>query len=84
MPLFSCNKGFVIVVAKSRTRRKIYVEEGFWALWKGAIARMCRSSPQFGVTLVTYELLQRTFYVDFGGRWELLVCFKSSTHYYKY
>ena len=64
--------------------RKIYVEEGFWALWKGAIARMCRSSPQFGVTLVTYELLQRTFYVDFGGRWELLVCFKSSTHYYKY
>lgn len=32
-------------------------------------ARMCRSSPQFGVTLVTYELLQRWFYVDFGGQW---------------
>lgn len=31
------------------------------------IARVCRSSPQFGVTLVTYELLQRLFYVDFGG-----------------
>ena len=31
---------------------------------------MCRSSPQFGVTLVMYELLQRTFYVDFGGRLE--------------
>lgn len=30
-------------------------------------ARVCRSSPQFGVTLVTYELLQRMFYVDFGG-----------------
>lgn len=30
-------------------------------------ARVCRSSPQFGVTLVTYELLQRVFYVDFGG-----------------
>lgn len=30
-------------------------------------ARVCRSSPQFGVTLVTYELLQRLFYVDFGG-----------------
>ncbi|TNM97825.1 hypothetical protein fugu_014071 [Takifugu bimaculatus] len=29
--------------------------------------RMCRSSPQFGVTLVTYELLQRWFYIDFGG-----------------
>ena len=50
--------------------RKIYAEEGFRAFWKGAIARMCRSSPQFGVTLVTYELLQRTFYVDFRGRYE--------------
>jgi len=47
--------------------RKIYAEEGFRAFWKGAIARMCRSSPQFGVTLVTYELLQRMFYIDFGG-----------------
>lgn len=28
---------------------------------------MFRSSPQFGVTLVSYELLQRLFYVDFGG-----------------
>ena len=28
---------------------------------------MCRSSPQFGITLVTYELLQRMFYIDFGG-----------------
>ena len=49
--------------------RKIYAEEGFRAFWKGSIARMCRSSPQFGVTLVTYEWLQRTFYVDFGGRY---------------
>ncbi|KAM3861984.1 electrogenic aspartate/glutamate antiporter SLC25A12, mitochondrial-like [Diretmus argenteus] len=47
--------------------RKILAEEGFRALWKGAGARVCRSSPQFGVTLVTYELLQRWFYVDFGG-----------------
>eukprot|EP00088_Acartia_fossae_P001026 TRINITY_DN10389_c0_g1_i3.p1 TRINITY_DN10389_c0_g1~~TRINITY_DN10389_c0_g1_i3.p1 ORF type:complete len:695 (-),score=135.35 TRINITY_DN10389_c0_g1_i3:366-2450(-) len=47
--------------------RKIYAEEGFAAFWKGAVARMCRSSPQFGVTLVTYELLQRVFYIDFGG-----------------
>ncbi|KAL0961879.1 hypothetical protein UPYG_G00332800 [Umbra pygmaea] len=31
-------------------------------------ARVFRSSPQFGVTLVTYELLQRGFYVDFGGQ----------------
>ena len=47
---------------------KIYAEEGFRAFWKGAVARMCRSSPQFGITLVTYEVLQRMFYVDFGGR----------------
>uniref|UniRef100_A0A8C6PXY1 Solute carrier family 25 member 12 n=6 Tax=Nothobranchius TaxID=28779 RepID=A0A8C6PXY1_NOTFU len=47
--------------------RKILREEGFRALWKGAGARVFRSSPQFGVTLVTYELLQRFFYVDFGG-----------------
>lgn len=30
-------------------------------------ARVFRSSPQFGVTLFTYELLQRLFVVDFGG-----------------
>uniref|UniRef100_A0A8C7ZXH6 Solute carrier family 25 member 12 n=1 Tax=Oryzias sinensis TaxID=183150 RepID=A0A8C7ZXH6_9TELE len=47
--------------------RKILQEEGFRAFWKGAGARVLRSSPQFGVTLVTYELLQRWFYVDFGG-----------------
>ncbi|XP_026321987.1 calcium-binding mitochondrial carrier protein Aralar1 isoform X2 [Hyposmocoma kahamanoa] len=47
--------------------RKIYAEEGARAFWKGATARVFRSSPQFGVTLVTYEILQRLFYVDFGG-----------------
>ena len=31
-------------------------------------ARVCRSSPQFGVTLATYELLNRLFYIDFGKR----------------
>lgn len=46
---------------------KIMREEGPRAFWKGAMARVFRSSPQFGVTLVTYELLQRMFYVDFGG-----------------
>ncbi|KAG2465073.1 CMC2 protein, partial [Polypterus senegalus] len=48
--------------------RKILREEGPRALWKGATARVFRSSPQFGVTLLTYELLQKWFYVDFGGR----------------
>nr|DBA19830.1 TPA: hypothetical protein GDO54_015600 [Pyxicephalus adspersus] len=47
--------------------KKILREEGARAFWKGAGARVFRSSPQFGVTLVTYELLQRWFYVDFGG-----------------
>jgi len=48
--------------------RKIWAEEGGRAFWKGAPARVLRSSPQFGVTLLTYELLQRVFYIDFGGR----------------
>ncbi|TNN72174.1 Calcium-binding mitochondrial carrier protein Aralar2 [Liparis tanakae] len=47
---------------------KVLREEGPRAFWKGAGARVCRSSPQFGVTLVTYELLQRWFYLDFGGQ----------------
>ncbi|KAK9301823.1 hypothetical protein QLX08_006007 [Tetragonisca angustula] len=45
--------------------KKIYKEEGVRAFWKGAT--VFRSSPQFGVTLFTYELLQRLFVVDFGG-----------------
>ncbi|ETE69626.1 Calcium-binding mitochondrial carrier protein Aralar1 [Ophiophagus hannah] len=41
---------------------------GLNLLTAGAIAaRVFRSSPQFGVTLLTYELLQRWLYVDFGG-----------------
>lgn len=48
--------------------RKILAEEGFAALWKGGPARVFRSAPQFGFTLLTYEVLQRAFYIDFGGR----------------
>jgi len=40
---------------------KIMRTEGFSAFWKGSLARVFRSSPQFGVTLVSYELLQRLF-----------------------
>jgi solute carrier family 25 aspartate/glutamate transporter 12/13 len=47
---------------------KIYREEGARAFWKGTGARVFRSSPQFAVTLAGYELLQRVFYIDFGGR----------------
>ena len=45
---------------------KILREEGPKAFYKGGIARILRSSPQFGVTLATYELLQNMFHVDFG------------------
>lgn len=47
---------------------KINTEEGPRAFWKGAGARIFRSSPQFGVTLISYEMLQRAFWIDFGGR----------------
>lgn len=48
--------------------KKIWKEEGGTAFWKGGPARIFRSAPQFGFTLFTYEILQRLFYVDFGGR----------------
>ncbi|KAA1468086.1 mitochondrial inner membrane protein [Dentipellis sp. KUC8613] len=38
---------------------KIYREEGFTALFKGGPARVIRSSPQFGFTLVAYEYLHK-------------------------
>eukprot|EP01116_Phalansterium_solitarium_P021430 TRINITY_DN6654_c0_g1_i1.p1 TRINITY_DN6654_c0_g1~~TRINITY_DN6654_c0_g1_i1.p1 ORF type:complete len:858 (-),score=262.01 TRINITY_DN6654_c0_g1_i1:371-2944(-) len=41
--------------------QKVVSEEGFWALYKGAAARVFRSSPQFGVTLAAYEYLQKLF-----------------------
>jgi len=38
--------------------RKILREEGPRALFKGGPARVLRSSPQFGFTLLAYETLQ--------------------------
>lgn len=38
---------------------KIYKEEGFKALFKGGPARVLRSSPQFGFTLLAYECLHQ-------------------------
>lgn len=38
---------------------KISREEGLRAFFKGGLARVLRSSPQFGFTLLSYELLQR-------------------------
>ncbi|KAF9914264.1 mitochondrial aspartate-glutamate transporter agc1 [Lobosporangium transversale] len=48
--------------------RKIFREEGFRAFFKGGPARIFRSSPQFGTTLMVYEVLQRAF--PFGGEKE--------------
>lgn len=41
--------------------RVILKEEGIGAFFKGSIARVFRSSPQFGFTLASYELLQNLF-----------------------
>lgn len=38
---------------------KIMTEEGPRAFFKGSLARVLRSSPQFGATLVAYEYLQK-------------------------
>ena len=40
-------------------KRNIDREEGFKALFKGGPARIIRSSPQFGFTLVAYEYLHK-------------------------
>ncbi|KAL0576709.1 mitochondrial aspartate-glutamate transporter agc1 [Marasmius crinis-equi] len=40
---------------------KIYREEGFPALFKGGPARVLRSSPQFGFTLLAYEELKKLY-----------------------
>ncbi|KAI8615523.1 mitochondrial carrier domain-containing protein [Chytriomyces sp. MP71] len=39
--------------------RKIMKEEGPRAFFKGGLARVFRSSPQFGVTLASFELIQQ-------------------------
>lgn len=39
--------------------RKIMVQEGPRAFFKGSLARVLRSSPQFGATLVAFEYLQK-------------------------
>ncbi|KAJ8324387.1 hypothetical protein BDV3_005152 [Batrachochytrium dendrobatidis] len=46
--------------------RKIFAEEGASAFFKGGLARVMRSSPQFGVTLAAYEFLHKVVPIDFG------------------
>ena len=40
---------------------KLWREEGFQAFWKGAVLRAMRSGPQFGVTLLTFDMLKTLF-----------------------
>ena len=42
-------------------------EEGFKAFFKGGPARIVRSSPQFGFTLVAYEYLHKVRAILLGG-----------------
>lgn len=42
------------------TFKRILMEEGPKAFFKGGVARICRSSPQFGFTLAAYEIFQKT------------------------
>ncbi|PVZ99974.1 hypothetical protein BB558_003997 [Smittium angustum] len=39
--------------------KRIYAEEGLSAFMKGGVQRILRSSPQFGVTLLCYELFHK-------------------------
>ncbi|KAJ2910803.1 mitochondrial aspartate-glutamate transporter agc1 [Coemansia aciculifera] len=58
-------KGETVYTGLLDAARKIYKEEGFKAFFKGGPARVLRSSPQFGTTLMFYELIHRM--VPFPG-----------------
>ncbi|KAG6873212.1 hypothetical protein C0995_001566 [Termitomyces sp. Mi166 len=51
---------------------RIYKEEGFRALFKGGPARIVRSSPQFGFTLLGYETL-KTYFLYWLGKMRSLM-----------
>lgn len=60
-------KGYTTYTGNIDAFKKIAAEEGPRALFKGGLARVLRSSPQFGVTLVAYETLQSSFPVSKGS-----------------
>ncbi|ODV94395.1 hypothetical protein PACTADRAFT_51238 [Pachysolen tannophilus NRRL Y-2460] len=49
--------------------KTILKEEGFKAFFRGGIARVCRSSPQFGFTLASYEIFQK--YLPFDAIYDV-------------
>ncbi|EXJ88428.1 hypothetical protein A1O1_05358 [Capronia coronata CBS 617.96] len=54
-------KGDVVYNGLTDCARKIWQQEGFRAFFKGGPARILRSSPQFGFTLASYEVLSKLF-----------------------
>lgn len=59
---------------------KIMKEEGPRAFFKGGVARVFRSSPQFGVTLWAYENLKNLIPIHFEGNtpgMDFFICFIS-------
>jgi solute carrier family 25 aspartate/glutamate transporter 12/13 len=44
--------------------QKILREEGPTAFFKGGVARVLRSSPQFGITLLSYELIRKALHKE--------------------
>lgn len=53
-------KGETSYTGLRHAAQTILREEGFRAFFKGGLARIFRSSPQFGFTLTAYEILQTT------------------------
>jgi len=51
-------KGEVAYTNLRHAAKTIWQQEGFRAFFKGGPARILRSSPQFGFTLASYEVLQ--------------------------
>lgn len=54
-------KGDTAYTSLRHCARTIYAEEGFRAFFKGGPARILRSSPQFGFTLASFEVLMKAF-----------------------
>lgn len=48
--------------------KKIWATEGPRAFWKGTMARVFRSSPQFGVTLFSYEMLSKFLHPEVAAK----------------
>ncbi|KAF0852751.1 mitochondrial solute carrier family 25 (mitochondrial aspartate/glutamate transporter) member 12/13 [Andalucia godoyi] len=57
----AARKGDVVYTGLMDCARQVYAAEGYRVFFKGATMRVFRSAPQFGTTLLAYELLQGMF-----------------------